>query len=80
VNCLDISEMIRIQPFLSTNQEIDRPAITHTQHPYYSSQVFHIAHPTIHPWTPLKSSDPVWPLRQGTGTADEADHITVGSR
>ena len=34
---------------------------------------------SIHLWTTDEPVQPVWPLSQGTGTADRADHITPGS-
>jgi len=33
----------------------------------------------IHPRTTAEPFRPVWPLCQGTGTADQADHATPGS-
>ena len=33
----------------------------------------------IHPWTTAEHADPEWPPYQGTGTADQADLVKLGS-
>jgi len=58
----------------------DLPATTHTNHLYHTSRSsLTTSHVPIHPWTTAQHSDPVLPPCHGTGTADQAELIKLGS-
>jgi len=69
---------------LLTTFEMKRYADIQTSYHPHTSSVPHVSlatsHVLIHPWTTVERWDPVWTPYHGTGTADQADLVKLGSR
>jgi len=69
-----------------TRFQMKRSVDALTSHQLRTSSVPHVSHSLatlrvlIHPWTTAQRSYPVWPSYQGTGTADQANLVKLGSK